>query len=125
MVHAVIEPSKDGYGLYFITPSLDGITTFGVTLDKVKENAKTVLKELVEVYNENNETIPEELVGVNIDKLNIKFSFDLRYYFEHYTYLNLTEFAKKINTRYIIYFFYGSVFSKWHRILVCKTATNK
>jgi predicted RNase H-like HicB family nuclease len=97
MVHAVIEPSKDGYGLYFITPSLDGITTFGVTLDEVKENATTVLKELLEVYTENKETVPEELAGVNIDNLKIKFSFDLRYYFEHYTYLNITEFAKKIN----------------------------
>lgn len=97
MVHAVIEPSKDGYGLYYITPSLEGITTFAETLNNIKENAKVVLKELVEVYNQNNEPIPEELKGGNIDEVKIKFSFDLRYYFEHYSYLNITEFAKKIN----------------------------
>jgi|WetSurMetagenome_2_1015567.scaffolds.fasta_scaffold277067_3 predicted RNase H-like HicB family nuclease len=96
MVHAVIEPSKDGYGLYYATPSLEGITSFGETLDEVKENALTVLKELVEVYTENKETLPEDLLGVNLDELKIKFSFDLRYYFEHYSYLNLTEFARKI-----------------------------
>ena len=97
MVHAVIEPSKDGYGLYYLTPSLEGITSFGETLNAVKENANNVLKELVEVYTENNEPIPDELQGVNIDDLKIKFSFDLKYYFEYYNYLNLTEFAKKIN----------------------------
>ncbi len=97
MVHAVIEPSKDGYGLYYITPSLEGITSFGETLNLVKQNAKDVLKELVEVYNDNNEPVPEELQGGNIDEVKIKFSFDLRYYFEHYSYLNITKFAKKIN----------------------------
>jgi predicted RNase H-like HicB family nuclease len=73
MVYAVIEPSKDGYGLYFTTPSLDGITTFGITLDEVKENARDVLKELIEVYTENNEVIPVELTGVDINDLKITF----------------------------------------------------
>jgi predicted RNase H-like HicB family nuclease len=97
MVHAVIEPSKDGYGLYYTTPSLEGITSFGVTLDEVKENARIALKELIEVYADNGEVIPEEISDVDMDNLKIKFSFDLRYYFQRYSYLNLTEFAKRIN----------------------------
>ena len=48
------------------------------------------------MYIENNETIPQELIGGTIDDLKIKFSFDLRFFVEHYSYLNLTEFAKKI-----------------------------
>ena len=82
--------------MYYITPSLEGITSFGENLNNVKQNAKDVLKELVEVYTENSEPIPDELIGINIDDLKIKFSFDLRFYFEHYSYLNITEFAKKI-----------------------------
>jgi len=97
MVHAVIEPSKDGYGLYYTTASLEGITSFGVTLDEVKENARIALKELIEVYVDNGEAIPEEISDVDMDNLKIKFSFDLRYYFQRYSYLNLTEFAKRIN----------------------------
>lgn len=96
MVHAVIEPSKDGYGLYFNTASLEGITSFGVTLNEVKNNASVVLTEMVEVYAAKNESLPEALQGVDFNDLKFKFSFDLRYYFEHYSYLNLSEFAKKI-----------------------------
>lgn len=96
MIHAIIEPSKDGYGLYYITPSLKGITSFGLTVEEVKKNASIVLKELVEYYTENNEPIPYELKDSNIDNLKIKFSFDLKYYFDHFKYLNITEFAKKI-----------------------------
>jgi len=97
MVQAVIEPSKDGYGLYFNTASLEGITSFGVTLKEVKNNASVVLKEMAEIYDENNEPLPEALQEVDLNDLRFKFSFDLRFYFEHYSYLNLSEFAKKIH----------------------------
>ncbi len=82
--------------MYFNTASLEGITSFGFTLNEVKNNVSGVLAEMVEVYAEKNESLKEALQRVHFNELKFKFSFDLRYYFEHYSYFYLSEFAKKI-----------------------------
>lgn len=86
----VIERSSTGYGIYFENDI--SISSYGETVTEAKENFNTAIKEYVE-YCE------DEKVKYNKqynNKMEFEFKYDLQAFFKHYSFINITGFAKLI-----------------------------
>ena len=96
-LQVVLEPGKDGFGVMFRTKGLENITSFGITLDEAKKNAKEALIELVDFYNETGRELPPAIAEINPDKIRLRFSFMLNHYLKEFPYLNISKLAERIN----------------------------
>ena len=90
-ITAIIEASKDGFGVY--SNDLPGITGFGESVDDAKKDFLEALSETIKTYNESRQQLPKELNNGNI-KLNYKY--DVTSIFDYFE-LNASLFAERIN----------------------------
>ena len=86
-----IEKQNDGTYIAFNT-ECDQFTAIGsgATIADAKEDFFNTIEEMKEVYQENGDEIPEELLDAPV------FKFDLSSFFEYYSFINVTAFAKMI-----------------------------
>lgn len=64
-INAIIEKNEFGYGVFL--EELDGITGFGITLDKAKGELVEVIKEYTDYCNENKIEVEPILNGGNLN----------------------------------------------------------
>lgn len=86
----VIEKSSTGYGIYFDNDI--SISSYGETVTEAKENFKAAIKEYVTYC-------IEEGVKYNKqynNKMEFEYRYDLQAFFKHYSFINITGFAKLI-----------------------------
>lgn len=86
----VIERSSTGYGIYFEDDI--SISSYGETVTEAKKNFKTAIKEYVEYC-------VEEGIKYNkqySNKMEFEFKYDLQAFFKHYSFINISGFAKVI-----------------------------
>ncbi len=69
-IKVILERGKDGYGVSF--DGISNVYSFGETLDKAKENAKSALAGFVEMLNKFDKPVPAILQG----KYHLEFEFD-------------------------------------------------
>ena len=62
---AVLEPSTDGYGVFF--PDLPGCTSFGSTVEEAQENAKEALELHIYGMEQDGETLPTPSKNISKD----------------------------------------------------------
>lgn len=86
-ITAVIEASSTGFGVY--SDRLPGITGYGKTVERAKENFLSALHETKEAYGRK---IPKELKG----DFEFIYKYDIASIFEHFGDLDATSFAKRI-----------------------------
>ena len=86
-----IEKQNDGTYIAFNTES-DKFTAIGsgATIAEAKEDFFNSIEEMKEVYQEHGDEMPAELLEAPI------FKFDLSSFFEYYSFINVTAFAKMI-----------------------------
>ena len=86
---ALIEMGKDGsFSVY--TPDIEAtIIGEGATVAEAKSDFENSVAELLRFYQEDGETIPEELQGVSFE-----YKYDLPSFFHHFNFLNITKFAQ-------------------------------
>lgn len=86
-----IEKQNDGTYIAYNMDS-DKFTAIGsgATITEAKEDFFNSIEELKETYQENGDVIPAELLEVP------QFKFDLASFFEFYSFINVTAFAKMI-----------------------------
>lgn len=108
----IIEPGKDGFGVFFATPGLENVTSFGEILDEAKENVREALSDFIDFYNETGKELPASLKGVVPKTVKLKFSFMLHHYLKEYPYLNISQLANSININ-------SSLLRQYDKGLVC------
>ena len=86
-----IEKQNDGTYIAYNTES-DKFTAIGsgATIAEAKEDFINSIEEMKEVYLEHDEKVPTELLETPV------FKFDLSSFFEYYSFINVTAFAKMI-----------------------------
>ena len=84
---ALIEKGKDGtFGIY--TPDLEHtIVGEGLSVEEAKADFENSVKEMFASYTE--DTVPEEL-----KELEFQYKYDLSSLFDHFKFVNVTQFAK-------------------------------
>lgn len=70
-IHAVLEKSKDGYGIWF--DEIENVFAYGKTVEAAKQDAKDVLNSYIETLIELKKAIPEILQ----DEWVLNFRFDV------------------------------------------------
>lgn len=83
----IVEASSTGFGVY--SERLPGITGYGKTVERAKENFLTALQEVKDAYGRK---LPKELKG----EFDFIFKYDIASIFEHFGSLDASSFAKKI-----------------------------
>lgn len=86
-VIAIVEASSTGFGIY--ADRLLGITGYGKTVEKAKEDFLSALQETRESYGRK---LPKELKG----EFEFVYKYDIASIFEHFGMLDASSFAKKI-----------------------------
>jgi len=86
---ALIEKGKDGtFGIF--TPDLKStIIGEGKTVAEAKADFENSVREVMEVFSESGEKLPEELQG-----LTFEYKYDMASFFDYYPFINITQFAK-------------------------------
>jgi predicted RNase H-like HicB family nuclease len=87
---ALIEKGKDGtYGIF--TPNIQScIIGDGKTVDEAKADFENSVKEILELYADNNEELPKELQNIAFE-----YKYDIASFFNYYDWINVSKFAKK------------------------------
>lgn len=88
----IIEKGDDGiFSAY--TPNLENtvLNGQGSSVDAAIDDMKVSLKEVIESYLENSETLPDELAG----KFEFEYQYDVASLFSHFDEINLSSFARK------------------------------
>lgn len=62
---AVLEPSKDGYGVYF--PDIDGCISYGKDIEEAQKNAKEALELHIYGMEQNTDELPQPSSKLNSD----------------------------------------------------------
>ncbi|HXR84125.1 MAG TPA: type II toxin-antitoxin system HicB family antitoxin [Hanamia sp.] len=91
-ITAIIEASSTGFGVY--SDKLPGITGYGETIEKAKEDIKDAIKDILEMCEEEGTAAPGYL---NDGNLEFVYKYDLPSLFAHFGMLDATNFARKIN----------------------------
>lgn len=86
-IAAIVEASSTGFGVY--SERLPGITGYGKSVERAKEDFLTAINETKEAYGSK---VPKELKG----DLEFVFKYDIASIFEHFGMLDASGFAKKI-----------------------------
>ena len=86
-VIAIVEASSTGFGVY--SEHLLGITGYGKTVERAKEDFLSALAEVKEAYGRK---LPKELKG----EFEFIYQYDIASIFEHFGSLDASSFAKKI-----------------------------
>lgn len=88
---ALIERGKDGsFGIY--TPEINHtIIGDGSTVADAKEDFENSVKEIYASYTDNERLIPKEL-----KKLEFVYKYDLASFFDYYSFINVSKFAKVV-----------------------------
>lgn len=86
-ITAIIEASSTGFGVY--SEQLLGITGYGKTVEKAKEDFLSALEEIKDSYGQ---ALPKELRG----EFQFIYQYDVASIFEHFGELDASSFAKKI-----------------------------
>lgn len=86
---ALIEKGNDGkYTVY--TPDINHtIIGTGETVAEAKTDFENSVVEMITSYSEMNKPLPKEL-----DSISFEFRYDLASFFNHYPFINLSQFAK-------------------------------
>jgi predicted RNase H-like HicB family nuclease len=86
---ALIEKGKNGtYGIY--TPDLKStIIGEGISVAEAKKDFENSVQEIIEVYAEDGQELPEELKN-----LTFEYKYDLASLFDYYRIINVSQFAK-------------------------------
>lgn len=86
-----IEKQNDGTYIAYNTDS-DKFTAIGsgATIEEAKEDFFNSIEEIKEVYQEHGDEMPAELQETPV------FQFDLSSFFEYYSFINVTAFAKMV-----------------------------
>jgi predicted RNase H-like HicB family nuclease len=91
-ITVIIEASSTGFGVY--SDKLPGITGYGGTIEKAKEDIKDAVKDILEIHEEEGTPAPNFL---NNGNLEFVYKYDIASIFAHFGMLDATNFARKIN----------------------------
>jgi len=91
-VTATVEASSTGFGVF--SDKLPGITGYGDTIEKAKEDIKDAIKDILEMHEEQGTKAPAYLNNGNLDFM---YKYDIASIFSHFGMLDATNFARKIN----------------------------
>jgi predicted RNase H-like HicB family nuclease len=87
---ALIEKGKDGMYTIFTPKTQSFIIGIGNTVEEAKADFENSVKEVKEVYEENSENLPDELLDVTFE-----YKYDIASFFNYFDWINVTKFAKK------------------------------
>lgn len=88
-VTAIVELSKDGlFGIY-ISDNLPGLGLNGTgnTVEEAKNDMLSAYQEIKEIFAEEGKEVPE---------LTFSYKYDLPSFFDYFSWINVSEFAKKV-----------------------------
>ena len=87
---ALIEKGKDGtYGVF--TPKINScIIGTGNTVEEAKADFENSVKEVKEVYADNNEELPKELQNISFE-----YKYDIASFFNYFDWINVSKFARR------------------------------
>ena len=88
---ALIEMGKDGtFGVF--TPDINStIIGDGATVAEAKADFENSVKEIFEAYQENEDSLPDELKDIEFE-----YKYDLASFFNYYDWINVSKFAQAI-----------------------------
>lgn len=87
---AIIEASSTGFGIY--SDDLPGITGYGATIEKAKEDLMDAIEDILESHQEDGTTSPSFLSH----SIEFIYKYDIASIFAHFGMLDATNFAKRI-----------------------------
>lgn len=87
---ALIEKGKDGTFTIFTSELESTIIGEGNTVDEAKKSFLESYVEFINFFKEDGLKLPEELKNVSFD-----FKYDISSLFDHYSFINVSKFAKK------------------------------
>jgi predicted RNase H-like HicB family nuclease len=89
---AIIEKGGDGaYSVYTPETKCTVLNGQGFTITEAIEDMKEALQELKESYSENNEPVPDEILG----DIEFEYKYDIASLFDYFDEINLSSFARK------------------------------